>query len=113
MRATIERVPERPEGRAAPIEPGRTAAPMTLGTAHQPPEVAVARLVGRGTGALVRLLSGMLARWRCRRERVAVLRELRSGDDRMLKDIGLTRGEITAAVDGRLDRDGSMRRRGD
>jgi uncharacterized protein YjiS (DUF1127 family) len=55
---------------------------------------------------LLRLIGGVLADWRCRRQRAAAIRELRAWNDWMLMDIGLTRGEIIAAVDGRLERGG-------
>ena len=45
-------------------------------------------------------LAGTLARWRERRRSVAELSRL---SDHMLKDIGVSRGEIRAAVDGLLD----------
>ena len=61
-------------------------------------------LAGRSAGALLRIIGNALAAWRCRRERTAAIRDLRDWDDWMLKDIGLTRGEIIAAVDGRLER---------
>ncbi len=51
-----------------------------------------------------RLLNRLLAAWRWRRERAEAIRALRAWDDQALKDIGLTRGEIRAAVDGELQR---------
>ncbi|HET6518975.1 MAG TPA: DUF1127 domain-containing protein [Geminicoccaceae bacterium] len=83
MRLTVERVNERQGGRVA------TRDPLT-----------------RGARGPVRLIGRIVAEWRCRRRRAAALRELRAWDDRALKDIGLTRGEIRAAVDGELDRVG-------
>ncbi len=101
MQLTTERLEERPRG--------RTATPLTLAAGHNPRDIPLARLVGRGAGAVLRLIGEVLAEWRCRRQRAATIRELRAWDDRMLKDIGLTRGDITAAVDGRLDRNGRGR----
>jgi uncharacterized protein YjiS (DUF1127 family) len=77
---------------------------LAIGAAHHPPAFPRAHLLGRGAGALVRLVMTFLAESRRRRQRAAAIRKLRAWDDRMLKDIGLTRGEIIAAVDGRLDR---------
>jgi uncharacterized protein YjiS (DUF1127 family) len=98
MWRTTERANERPDR--------RTATPLTLNARPYPPKWPLVRLAGRGAGALVRLIGGVLADWRCRRQRAAAIRDLRAWDDWMLKDIGLTRGEITAAVDGRLERGG-------
>jgi uncharacterized protein YjiS (DUF1127 family) len=98
MRLAVRRANER-RGR-------RAEAPLTS-TAPQPPaEHPHARLAGRGARALLRLVGGVLAGWRSRRRRRAAIRELRDWNDGMLKDIGLTRGEIIAAVDGRLERGG-------
>ena len=54
--------------------------------------------------AFLQFIGDALAAWRSWQEREATIRDLRAWDDRMLKDIGLTRGEIIAAVDGRLER---------
>lgn len=48
-------------------------------------------------------------RWRERRQRKAAVRELRALSDRTLKDMGLTRGEIVAAVHGRVHRGEQVR----
>jgi uncharacterized protein YjiS (DUF1127 family) len=45
-------------------------------------------------------IGAIFGRWRERRRRRAAIRELRALDNRTLKDMGLTRGEIVAAVDG-------------
>jgi len=60
-------------------------------TSRQAPRVGVA------FGNLLSVLSGGLAAWS---ERRAALRELNALDDRMLKDIGITRGDIPAVVAG-------------
>jgi uncharacterized protein YjiS (DUF1127 family) len=52
----------------------------------------------------VRVIGAIFRRWRKRRRRRAAIRELRALNDRALKDMGLTRGEIVAAVDGQVDR---------
>jgi uncharacterized protein YjiS (DUF1127 family) len=51
---------------------------------------------------LLRSIGAMLGRWGESRQRRAEIRELRALDDRTLKDMGLTRGEIFAAVEGRV-----------
>jgi uncharacterized protein YjiS (DUF1127 family) len=79
-------------------------------TGHRLPGSPVVHPGGNPLGALVRLIGGVLAGWRCRLRRAAALRELRAWDDRMLRDIGLTRGEIRAAVDGELERGRALRR---
>lgn len=53
---------------------------------------------------LVRAIGATFRRWRARRRRRAAIRELRAVNDRTLKDMGLTRGEIVAAVDGEVYR---------
>ena len=84
---------------AAPLMPAtrrrRSRSPLTL--------------AGRSADALRRIIGAALAAWRSRRERKAAIGDLRSWNDSMLKDIGLTRGEIIAAVDGRLQRGGFER----
>jgi uncharacterized protein YjiS (DUF1127 family) len=50
------------------------------------------------------MLSTAFLRWRERRRRKTAIRELRAVDDRTLRDMGLTRGEIIAAVDGQVYR---------
>ena len=61
-------------------------------------------MVGRDPAALWRLFGRLVATLRWRRQRAAAIRALRAWDDQALKDIGLTRGEIRAAVDGELQR---------
>lgn len=56
-----------------------------------------------------RPICAIFRRWRERRHRKIAIRELRTIDDRTLKDMGLTRGEIVAAVDGRVYRGGRHR----
>jgi len=56
------------------------------------------RLVGTAIGA-TRAALGALGAWRDRR---AAVREILRLDDRMLQDIGLTRADAWAAVDGTL-----------
>ena len=51
---------------------------------------------------LLRTIGATFRRWREWRRRRAAIRELRTLDDRALKDMGLTRGEIVAAVDGQI-----------
>ena len=109
MRFATERVEERPGNRAAGIELGRAAAQPSLGAGRYQPKFRLARLMGRGAGGLVRRIGRMFSDLWYRRRRAAAIRELRDWDDRMLKDIGLTRGEVTAAVDGQLDRGGQRR----
>jgi uncharacterized protein YjiS (DUF1127 family) len=53
---------------------------------------------------LVQVFGAIFRRWRERRRRKAAIRDLRGLSDRTLKDMGLTRGEIVAAVDGQVDR---------
>ena len=91
----------------ARLRPG-SAVPLTLATRGYPLRWPLT-LAGRGAGALLRFIDDARAAWRCRRERKAAIRDLRDWDDKMLKDIGLTRGEIVAAVDGRLQRGGFER----
>lgn len=96
------------------IKPGtlddtdRAAASPWVGAGHYSSEFPRGRLVGRGAGGLVRLLGRAYSDWCCRRRRAAAIRELQKLDDRMLEDIGLTRGEITAALDGQLDGGGDQ-----
>jgi uncharacterized protein YjiS (DUF1127 family) len=54
----------------------------------------------RKNKTMLRTVEGIFRRWRARRRRRAAIRELRALDNRTLKDMGLTRGEIVAAVDG-------------
>lgn len=58
-------------------------------------------LVGSAIAAVLTGLSGLAARVAQARARRRELAQLLQMDDRMLKDIGLTRGEVFAAVDGR------------
>jgi uncharacterized protein YjiS (DUF1127 family) len=53
---------------------------------------------------LVRLFGAIFRGWRERRQRKAAIRDLRALNDRTLKDMGLTRGEIVAAVHGQVYR---------
>ena len=62
------------------------------------------RLAARGGRRLV-------ASWAEARKRRAAILELQSFDDRMLKDIGITRSEIRAFVDGILPADGTRQPR--
>jgi uncharacterized protein YjiS (DUF1127 family) len=66
-------------------------------------------VIARRAGDLLQLIGDAFAAWRSWQERQATIRDLRAWDDRMLKDIGLTRGEIIAAVDGQLQRGGCGR----
>ena len=61
------------------------------------------RLVTAVAGAAV-TIGGGLRQWR---ERRRATHELMSLDDRLLKDIGITRGEVWAAVHGELTERGS------
>jgi uncharacterized protein YjiS (DUF1127 family) len=54
----------------------------------------------------MRAIGATFRRWRERRQRAAAISELRALDDRTLKDMGLTRGEIIATVRGQVDRGG-------
>ncbi|HEX5080291.1 MAG TPA: DUF1127 domain-containing protein [Geminicoccaceae bacterium] len=49
-------------------------------------------------------IEGIFRRWCERRRRKAAIAELQGLSDRTLKDIGLTRGEIVAAAEGRVYR---------
>ena len=90
--------------RAAAVEPSRTKPhPATVGP-RQPTTSPPAPLVGQGAAALVQLIARACASWRERRQRKSAIGELRAWNDGMLKDIGLTRGEIVAAVDGQVYR---------
>ena len=60
---------------------------------------------------LVRAIGATFRRWRERRRRRAAIGELRALGDRTLKDMGLTRGEIVAAVDGLVCRGDGLRPR--
>ena len=65
-----------------------------------------AKAMGSGLAAMGRWLLSLLQRGvvapiRRRRERAAAIHALRALSDAHLKDIGLTRGDIVAAVDGR------------
>jgi len=59
---------------------------------------ASARMAARGGRSLI-------SRWAEARKRSAAILELQSFDDRMLRDIGVTRSEIRAFVDGILPAD--------
>jgi uncharacterized protein YjiS (DUF1127 family) len=58
-----------------------------------------------------RIIGVAFGRWAEGRRRRAAIRELRAVCDRTLKDMGLTRGEIVAAVDGRIHRGKQVRPR--
>lgn len=58
---------------------------------------------------LVRAIRATFRRWREAQQRRAAISELRAVDDRTLKDMGLTRGEIVAAVDGMVYRGEQVR----
>lgn len=75
-----------------------------FGTPHEQPKPSLARLIRSGSAEVVRLIGRGFGRFRESRRRAAAIRELRAKDDRMLRDMGLARGQITAAVEGRLDR---------
>ena len=53
---------------------------------------------------LVQGFEAIFRRWREWRRHKAAIRDLRALSDRTLKDMGLTRGEIVAAVDGHVYR---------
>jgi uncharacterized protein YjiS (DUF1127 family) len=53
---------------------------------------------------LVQVFGAIVSRWRERRQRKVAIHDLRALSDRTLKDMGLTRGEIVAAVDGQVYR---------
>lgn len=53
----------------------------------------------------LRWLAGRIDALRYRLEVRAALRELQALDGRMLADLGINRGDIEAAVEGRLDQD--------
>jgi uncharacterized protein YjiS (DUF1127 family) len=58
---------------------------------------------------MLRAIGASWGRVRARWRRKAAIRDLRAVDDRTLKDMGLTRGEIVAAVDGQLCRGDQVR----
>jgi uncharacterized protein YjiS (DUF1127 family) len=58
----------------------------------------------------MRIIREKFRPWGERRQRRAAVRELRALDDRTLKDMGLTRGEIRAVVDGRVHGERGRRR---
>jgi uncharacterized protein YjiS (DUF1127 family) len=60
----------------------------------------------------VQVIGAFFRRWRERRRRRAAIGELRALGDRTLKDMGLTRGEIVAAVDGLVYRGDAVQPRG-
>lgn len=70
--------------------------------AHQDRADALARAGHRLVVGVAGLAGGIVAVLRQWRERRRATHELLSLDDRMLKDIGLTRGDIWAAVHGEL-----------
>jgi uncharacterized protein YjiS (DUF1127 family) len=83
-------------------KPSEKAMVSTTERAHAP--LHPRSVIGRKAGDLLQLIGDAFAAWRSWHERQATIRDLRAWDDRMLKDIGLTRGEIIAAVDGQLQR---------
>jgi uncharacterized protein YjiS (DUF1127 family) len=70
--------------------------------AHQDRADALARAGYRLVTGVASIAGGVLALLRHWRERRQATHELLSLDDRLLKDIGLTRGDIWAAVHGEL-----------
>ncbi len=50
---------------------------------------------------MLRALADVLRRWRARRARLLTLQQLLEADDRILRDIGVTRDDVRAAMDGR------------
>lgn len=75
--------------------------------AHQDRADALARAGYRLVVGVTRIAGGVIAVLRQWRERHQATRSLLSLDDRLLKDIGLTRGDIWAAVHGELPGRGS------
>ena len=64
----------------------------------------VGSAIGAGIATLTRAvknLAGDFAEWRAKRQAEAELAQL---DDRMLADLGLSRSQISAAIDGRVQR---------
>jgi uncharacterized protein YjiS (DUF1127 family) len=55
--------------------------------------------------AIADFLTARVKAWRRRRRRIAAIRELEQLDDRLLRDINLSRAAIGEAVDGLLDRE--------
>ncbi|MGH6928743.1 MAG: DUF1127 domain-containing protein [Dongiaceae bacterium] len=70
--------------------------------AHQDRADALARAGHRLVTGVTRIAGGVVAVLRQWRDRRRAARSLLSLDDRMLKNIGLTRGDIWAAVHGEL-----------
>ncbi len=66
----------------------------------------VAKLVSGASRALTAGLAGLWRGYRAGQRKRAAIAQLAGLDDRMLRDIGLERGQIAAAVDGLMsDRD--------
>ena len=68
----------------------------------------VGSAIGAGVATLsraVKNLAGSFAAWRARRQAENELAQL---DDRMLADLGLTRSQIAAAIEGRVHRVGPV-----
>jgi len=66
--------------------------------------VVIGSAIGGGVAALARTAKNIVAgfaAWRARRQAEAELAQL---DDRMLADLGLTRSQIEAAIEGRIHR---------
>lgn len=55
--------------------------------------------------AIADFLTASVKAWRRRRRRIAAIRELEALDDRLLRDINLTRAAIGQTVDSLLDRE--------
>ena len=75
--------------------------PRTVALARMQRAATIGYLVGSAIAAAMRGLSSLTARLAQAHARRRELAQLLEMDDRMLKDIGLTRGEVFAAVDGR------------
>ena len=66
---------------------------------------AFANVVGSLTSGIAKLFAGIVTWVKVKSERSRVLNQLYSMDDRTLADIGLTRGDIHAIVNGTLKRE--------
>lgn len=74
--------------------------PRTVALARAHRAALFGQAVGSAIAALLKGFSRLVARVAQARARRRELAQLLEMDDRMLKDIGLTRGEVFAAVDG-------------